>query len=255
MKRIFKLFIAGSGFTLLMMTCTKDKDKVFSTLTSHVDLTESTLAADQASTTLVFSTDGGTTYQNFADIKTGQKFKVQILDRHLGHNLLAADFYSFDWSASDPKPTNATSDSPEFTMSSGDNKILVTVLDAHCSFEGSSWTGDWIGEEGPLSLNGAPAGNGSTDDIPITIDPGTPNGYFMDNFFNDGTGEIIHFTMSTSTTAKDQIITIPEQVAPLSGGITSGTGTYDQCRGLMTIDVKMVFGTDAYTWTYQLARP
>ena len=256
MKRIFKLFIAAIGFTLLVVTCTKDKDKVFATLTSNVDLTGSTLAADQASTALLFSTDGGTTYQNFGDIKAGQKFKVQILDRTLGHNLKANDFYAFDWSASNPKPTDATSDSPEFTMSSGDNKILVTVLDAHCNFEASSWLGDWGGAEGPVSLNGVVVvADGGTDDITIIADSGTPNGFIMDNYFTDGPLELVHFTMSTSTSAKDQIVTIPQQIAPKTGGTVSGSGTYDQCRGVFTIDAKFIDGTDVYTWTYQFSRP
>ena len=248
MKRIFKLFIAGIGFTLLMMTCTKDKDKVFSTLTSHVDLTESTLAADQASTALVFSTDGGTTYQNFANIKAGEKFKVQILDRNLGHNLKANDFYAFDWSASNPKPNDAASDSPEFTMSSGDNKLLVSVLDAHCPFVPSDFTGTWDSEEVPV-----PGGCNcsSTETQHIIQDSANPNKLIMDNFFGDGVGNAtVYMIFSVSTTAKDQTIEVPEQVTE-EGGTATGTGTYDQCRGTFTLHVHY----DQYEWIYIFTRP
>jgi hypothetical protein len=248
MKRIFKLIIAAIGFTLLMVTCTKNKDLVFATFTSRVDLTGSTLVNDQASTALLLSTDGGTTYQNFANITAGQKYMVQILDRNLGHNLKANDFYAFDWSASNPKPTDATSDSPEFTMSSGDNKLLVTVLDAHCAFVPSGFTGTWSSKEVPV-----PGGCNcsSTEPQHIIQDSANPNKLIMDNFFGDGVGNAtVYMIFSVSTTAKDQIITVPEQTTQ-EGMKASGTGTYDQCRGKFTLHVHY----DQYEWIYEFTRP
>ncbi len=238
MKRILQQFVAT--FTLLFFTCKSDEDKLV-TLNSHIDLTGSSIEDDQAHTEMLFSTDGGTTWQSFGTLKAGTKYKVKLNDTNLG--LLTSDVYAFDWSESSPKPSDATSDTPEFTMAT-DNKVFVKVSDKHCPFDPSSWTGDWGGDE-------VGACCGGTDANTITQDSVDPNKFIMDNFWGDHVDAYIIFT--PSTTPYDQVVELPEQITS-ENGTASGIGTYDQCQGTFSINTSYTIGGSTYEWVYNFHR-
>jgi len=229
-------------FTLLISTCTKDDKNAISTFTSHVDLTGSTLAAHQAATVLRFSTNNGVTYDASAVLKVGEKYKVKVFDRTMD-DYITSEYYSFDWSGSNPKPADATSEAPEFTLGA-DNKLSGVVIDKHCAFDPSSWTGAWGGDEVGACCAG-------TDPNTITQDTSNPNKFIMNNFWGDHVNAYIIF--SPSTTAFDQVVTLPEQTTS-EAGVASGSGTYDQCRGTFTIATTYKIGGSTYSWQYNFHR-
>jgi hypothetical protein len=245
MKRILQLFIATVAVTLLMSKCKKDDDVIGSTISTHIDLKGSaSLAPHNNAAMMVFSTNGGTSYNSGLTISNGQAFKAKVMDVTAGSTLSAdGTFLTFDWSASNPQPSNTSADAADFTFSGG-MKISVVVVDQHCDFNSSSWVGTWGGTEvGP--------GVGGTDTNHITVDGSNPNKFTMDNYFGDGVDAF--FILNTSTSALDQTITMPSQ--PTSeGGVAAGTGTYDQCRGTFTINTTYKLGTTTYAWAYNFVK-
>ena len=230
-----------AGFSLLFSTCSKDDPA--RTFTSQVDLRGTSVAADQINTFLLFSTDNGKTFVRAPLLQVGQSFQVKIMDNTAGIPLNAANFFSADWSSSDPAPDNATSDTPQFTFSTT-TKLSAKVVDLHCPFKSASWIGKWGGDEVGACCSG-------TDKNNIRVDASNPNKFIMDNFWGDGVDA--YFLMKTSTTAYDQVVTIPTQTTS-EGGVASGTGTYDQCRGTFTINTTYVIGGDTYNWQYNFHR-
>lgn len=251
-KNIYRSVLTVAFLPLLLAMCSKSSD-IGPVLHTKVDVTGTTIQADQSYTRFLFSTDGGTTWSDAPPfLAVGKKFKAQVLDDNNGLTLTPENFFAVDWSKSDPKPSDASSGTPEFTFADNTN-LSVKVTDLHCAYDGSTWTGDWSSVEEDFTANGTP-GSGSTDVVTVTVDSGTPNGFFMANYFGDGPSEVVSFTLTPSTTAYDQIVTIPEQTVN-SGGVASGFGTYDQCRGLWQVHCKMVFAPDVYKWTYNFVRP
>lgn len=251
-KRIFKLFIATVVFTLLNASCAKNDSPSY-TLTTRADLkSSSVIGTDHGFTVMLFSTDNGITFTQFPILQVGKKCIVKILNNNSGKILKSTDFLSFDWSSSTPKPNDATSDTPEFTVS-GSNNFTAIVDDKHCSFDASAWTGAWKGAEGTVKGTVSGTFNGTTDNVTISVDSATPNGFIMTNFFGDGPGVTIKFTMSQSTTAHDQIVTVPTQTTS-DPGTASGTGTYDQCQGTFNINTTYTAFGETFTWLYKFTR-
>ena len=226
------------GFSIVLGACDRDSESQY-TFTSSVNLLGSSIEKDIQSTQLYFSTDNGKTYGTNPGLKVGQKYIVKVMDNSSSDFLTGKNFFSLDWSASNPKPENASADSATFTLA-GSNSVVAKVVDKHCTFDPKFWTGVWKGDEvGP--------GVGGTDINNFRQDAANPNKLIMDNYFGDGVDAYIIF--QPSTTAYDQTLTMPTQNTS-EGGVASGTGTYDQCRGKYTINTTYVIGGSTYKWAY-----
>ena len=219
--------------------------------TSRVDLSASSIAKDQLNTGLYFSTDNGKTYNPFGQLKVGQQFLVKLWDYNTSSYISSKSFYTVNWSNSSPKPANISGDSAVFTLSSTTN-VWATVEDTHCAFNGASWVGAWTGNEGTVTQVGSGTFNGSNDALTITQDSSNPNKLLIANFFGDGAAVVVYAMFNTSTSWSDQTVTIPQQTTS-EGGVASGSGTYDQCRSTITLNVTYNFGApNNYTWTYMI---
>jgi hypothetical protein len=163
-----------------------------------------------------------------------------------GKILTKGNFYTLDWSLSNPPPNDAASETPEFTLQSP-SAISVKVIDVHCDYTASSWTGVWKGDEVGTCCTGK-------DKNILTQDASNPNKLIMDNFWGDGVNAYIIFSPSTASTSYwNQIVTLPDQTTS-EGGKASGTGTYDQCRGTFTINTTYVLGGKTYNFKYNFHR-
>jgi len=240
---------------LLLATCNKSTDfNPSASFGSGVDLTGSTLKSDQNHTSIYYSTDNGVTFTAYPVLKVGQKFQVKVSDDLLnkGAGLFltnttaddkSAPFYSFDWSASTPAPSNATSDVAEFTYN-GSNKILVKIIDMHCPTDLSKYMGGWNVDEGTTV---------EVDSAGVKIKGPTPGKYlvglsqdthdaakiWMSNVMGQGLNAYMNFTASSNYW--DQKVTMPSQPIGVHGGTIAGTGKYDQCRMQLSLDVVYSF--------------
>ena len=245
-KNRYKTILTVVILPLLLAMCSKSSD-IGPVLRTKVDLAGSTIEKDQAYARIMFSTDGGTTWSAAPpNLSVGTKYLVQALDDNNGLYLTPDNFYSVDWSKSSPKPNDAASGTPEFTFADNNN-LTVSVVDRHCTFDPTSFTGDWSSTEVPV-----PGGCNcsSTEPQHITQDSSNPNKLIMDNYWGDGPAATVYMIFDVSTTAFDQTITIPQQVTA-EGMTASGTGTYDQCRGTITLHAHY----DQYEWIYNFKRP
>ncbi|MBI1768438.1 MAG: hypothetical protein HYR67_08700 [Bacteroidetes bacterium] len=113
----------------------------------------------------------------------------------------------------------------------------------YCAFDPSTWPGTYVSVETP----------GSTEDNVLTRDPDQvnfPNRMHLDNFWGDGVDA--YFDMIPSTNPFDQNIVIPAQTTADPGDLT-GTGTYDQCLGTITLKCKYVAFGGTYNFVYSLS--
>ncbi len=259
-KTKFKFLIA-IGVTLLFATCTKLETISVNTniFGTAVDLSGSTLSADQLTSVVYFSTDNGATFVQYPVLQNGQKFMARVFDTKLkggaglflrntistkADSLTGMPFFTMDWSGSVPAPTSGgTTDTPEFTFN-GANSITTKVTNTYCAFNPSSWTGVWGGDE-------VGACCGGTDKNNITQDSSNPNKFWMDNFWGDHVPAYIIFTPSTNF--HDQVVTLPKQTTA-DPGVASGTGTYDQCSQTFTINTTYVAFGGTYVWQYNFHR-
>jgi len=227
--------------TSLLATCTKsDKNGVFFAAT--IDLKNSSIAADRTQTSLYFSLDDGATFADAQNLQVGQKYRVRVVDAKI--NAAFKPIYEVDWSASNPAPSDPSSQTPEFTMQSSNTLSAIITGEPYCAFIPASWTGAWGGDEVGSCCGG-------TDANTLTQDATDPNKLIMDNFWGDHVDAYILF--SASTPNGDQIVTIPEQTTS-EGGTASGTGTYSQCYGTFTINTTYVLGASTYNWQYNFHR-
>jgi hypothetical protein len=244
MKRKLQLFAAMAVLMMLVaISCTKDSG--FNSFGSSVDVTGSSLAKDQGEVILLFSTDKGATYTPNPTLSIGQGYKAIVIDRVSKAVLNGKNFFTIDWSTSKPAPsTPGISDTASFTFQATNN-IAVTVTDKLCTYTPASWTGKWGGDE-------VGACCGGTDKNNITEDTTDPNKFIMDNFWGDGVDAYIIF--APSTTLATQTLTLPMQTTS-EGGVASGTGTYDQCRGTFTINTTYDLpGVGTFNWQYNFHR-
>lgn len=241
--KIFKLLIIAVVAAFIISSCDED-DGVPYTFTSEVDATGSIFADHQSTTILQFSTDNGVSFSTAPLLKTGQNYKVRVFDTESGEPITSPNF-TFDWSGSDPAPSNLSTDLPEFTLGET-NLVKVKVVNTHCAYDASSWTGDWFGLE-----DGACCGG--TDELTVEADPDTPNRFIISNFWADGPDVKVYIDLTPSTNFFDQIVTMPEQETS-EGGIAVGEGTYDQCAGTMSINTAYEIGGHTYEWVYEFYR-
>lgn len=242
--KIFKILAMALVSAFIISSCEED-DGVPYTYTSEVDASGSIYADEQSKTILQFSTDNGATFSTDPLLKTGQSYKVRLFYTESGEAITSPNF-TFDWSASNPAPDNASSDLPSFTLGET-NLVKVKVVNTHCAYDASSWSGDWHGLE-----HGTCCGE-SIDDNTIEPDPSVPNRFIISNFWNDGEDVKVYVDFTPSTNFFDQIVTMPEQETS-EGGIASGEGTYDQCAGTFSVNSTYQIGGKTYEWEYQFSR-
>jgi len=252
-KRIFSCLVV---LATLIISCKEDDGRIINTFSAQVEATNSSIAplfiptssliSEKYKIIVVFSTDGGATYVDYPILKPGDAYKAKVLYRPAGEDEVELGddaCFKYDWTKSVPAPTGgATGNVADFVMDD-DNALAVTVSD-YSAFNASSWTGAWVGTESGACCSG-------DDSQTLTADPGNPNKITMDNWWADGVDVYMIFNPSTSII--DQTITIPEQTTS-EGGVASGTGTYDQCRGTFVIASKYTIGGSTYTWNYIFAK-
>ena len=241
--KIFKLFAIALASAVIISSCEED-DGVPYTYTSEVDATGSIFADHQSTTILQYSTDNGTTFSAAPLLETGKSYKVRVYDTKAGEPVTSPNF-TFDWSGSDPAADNASSDLPSFTLAKT-NLVKVKVVNTHCAYDASSWTGDWLGlEDGSCC--------GGTDELTVEQDPDTPNRFIISNFWADGPDVKVYIDLTPSTNFFDQTVAMPEQETS-EGGVAVGEGTYDQCAGTMSINTAYTIGGKTYEWVYEFSR-
>ena len=119
-------------------------------------------------------------------------------------------------------------------------QLLTWTMTDYCVYDNSTWGGKtYESVETP----------GSTEDNKLTQDGTNLNKFTMDNWWGDGVDVYIIF--SPSTNPGDQKITIPSQTTS-EAGVASGTGTYNQCRGTISLNCKYVLGGATYIFLYAL---
>lgn len=124
-------------------------------------------------------------------------------------------------------------------------KLVYTVTD-YCSYDAPSWGATFTANEiysngvyGPYNL--AFSRIGST------------NQFSTANFWDSGYSAYMEFTPSTNPST--QKVNFPAQTVGGGGTISAGsTGTYDQCTGVININLTYVEGGSTYTWRYNLVR-
>lgn len=224
-QRILSCLFILAGFAPMIVSCDDDDDKI-KTFSAQVDAGNATIIGPNKYEAIVlYSTDGGATYHEFPIIKPGEAYKAKVI--YEGEDLTADPCYKLDWSASDPAPIGAAnSDVADFVMQR-DTELRVVIVD-YSPYQAGFWTGEWIGTEDGACCAGDDANT-------LRTDPDDPNKIIMDNYWGDHVD--VYMIFKPSTNAGDQIVTIPEQTTS-EGGIASGTGTYDQCRGTFVIHAK-----------------
>lgn len=223
----------------VLISCENDDDKI-NTFNAMVDAANASIGEDMYHAMVVFSTDGGSTYVDNPSVKPGDTYLAKVIYRPAsGTADIAADgCFVFDWTGSDPAPNGDTnSDVAEFVMQSN-SAIKVKVTD-YVPYQ-ANWAGDWIGTEDGLCCGGDDANT-------LTQDPTDPNKFVMDNFWGDHVDAFILFKPSTNWS--DQTVSLPEQTTS-EGGLASGEGNYDQCRGTFQIATTYILDGDTAIFDY-----
>ncbi|MFM9840602.1 MAG: hypothetical protein ACKVOQ_20205 [Cyclobacteriaceae bacterium] len=119
-------------------------------------------------------------------------------------------------------------------------QILNYAMTDYCSYDPDSWAGKtYKSVESP----------GSTEDNKMRKDPTVANRFIIDNWWGDGVDVYMDFKVSSNPAT--QTIVIPKQTTS-EGGEASGTGTYSQCVGTISLTCKYVLGGATYEFTYKL---
>jgi len=249
LTRTYKTYFYTAIMVLALLISCDDNDDEIKHYSAQVNADDATLKTDKYKLITVFSTDNGTTFVDYPNVKKGQTYQIKVVHRtddgdvdvepsELGFHL--------DWSSSNPKPDGATNGQiAEFTMQES-NDIVVVIASHVCDYTATDWSGDWGAEE-------VGTGVGGTDDNTLTQDDTDPNKFTMNNFFGDGVDAYITFTPSPSK-YWDQVVTLPKQTTS-EGGVASGTGYYDSCLGTFYINTTYVIGGKTITWAYNFSRP
>ena len=238
-QRILSCLLITIG--AVITSCDDDDDKV-KTFSAQVDATNASIGEDRYHALVLFSTDGGTTYVEYPQLKPGDSYKAKVVyaDNEIGSD----DCYVFDWAGSQPAPSGATNDDVADFVMEKNSAIKVTVSD-YKPYSQATWTGAWIGTEDGACCAG-------DDSNGITQDPANPNKFTMDNFWGDHVDAF--FIMAPSTNWFDQTVEMPEQETS-EGGIASGSGTYDQCRNTFTLATTYILDGDTLVFDYNFHRP
>ncbi|MEJ0029460.1 MAG: hypothetical protein WDO15_03435 [Bacteroidota bacterium] len=251
-KRIFGCLVVLATF---IISCKEDDGRIVNTFSAQAEATNTSISLitpptggslvnEKYKVIMMYSLDGGNTWVDYPLLKPGDSYKAKVVYRPPSGTVdLSTDAcYHFDWSTSVPAPTSTSGDVADFVMQN-DNAIAAIVSD-YTAYSAGTWTGAWIGTENGACCSG-------DDPQTMTADPADPNKITMDNWWADGVDVTIMFTPSTGTA--DQTISIPTQTTS-ENGVASGTGTYDQCRGVFTLAAKYVIGGKTYTWSYEFAK-
>lgn len=125
-------------------------------------------------------------------------------------------------------------------------KLVYTVTD-YCSYVASSWAGAYTVNEiysntvyGPYTLN-------------FTQDGTNPNRFNTTNFWDSG--YTAYMVFSPSVNPSTQTVTFPAQTVGGGGTIDPGsTGTYDQCTGILNINLVYKEGAASYPFRYNMKK-
>jgi|GEM_PF-2466721 hypothetical protein len=135
---------------------------------------------------------------------------------------------------------------------------LNWAMTAYCPYVASTWGGAWIGDE----IGSGVGGNDHNNFVAAGTDTWT-----MDNFFGDGPPvyATIKFNVSSDpSTATVAYVNDPGKTyqttqdcgfgsSCLTGQI-SGSGTYNQCTGVFTLNTTYVIGGGTFKWIYNFHR-
>jgi hypothetical protein len=277
-KRIINFLMVLVGCGAITGSCKKEDSGVPFTYTSQVVVgsngsldnkpaNPNTTNQDKYSIVLMFSTDDGASYTEYPKVSPGQKYKVKLHQGVFDQDLITDidkkiyspnNAFDFDWSGSKPKPNGSATDNvAEFTLG-GNNFTHVNVTDHHCDTNLTEFAdgSGWDGEEGTVVKNVSGTKSniaGSSDISKFTVDPSNANRLWISNFFGDGAAVQAYLDFTTSTSYVDQIVTIPQQTTS-EGGSLVGSGTYDQCRQKLVLNVAYSFGSTTYSWTYNFTK-
>jgi hypothetical protein len=243
-QRIFNCLVILLAFAPVV-SCNDDDEEV-KTFSAVADISETSIADEKYNMVVVYSTDGGNTFVDYPVVKMGETYQAMVVHRTADGDIsmISGRCFAFDWSASDPQPTDAHRDKAEFVLGNN-NALSVRIVDTdYGPFDPTLWTGHWIGDEDGDCCS-------SSDENNIRRDSSDPNKFIMDNFWGDHVDAYIVFQPSTNP--NDQIVTLPEQTTS-EGGVAKGTGTYDQCAGTFTLATSYTIGGDTYEFDYHFHR-
>jgi hypothetical protein len=125
-------------------------------------------------------------------------------------------------------------------------KLVYTVTD-YCSYDANSWAGAYEANEvysnsvyGPYTLNFAQDGVNK-------------NRFTTTNFWDSGYTAYMEFTASTNPST--QTVVFPAQTVGGGGSIDAGSkGTYDQCTGVLNINLVYKEGGASYPFRYSMKK-
>lgn len=125
-------------------------------------------------------------------------------------------------------------------------KLVYAVTD-YCSYAASFWAGTFDSNEIDASGVYGPYNN------VLTQDPSNPNKFTMDNFYDTGVSAYIILTPSTNPST--QLASFPAQQVTATRSILAGsTGTYDQCLGILNINLEYKIGSNVAPFRYNLKK-
>jgi len=239
-KKILGCLVVLATF---IISCKEDDGRIVNTFSAQVEATNSSIAplfiptssliSEKYKIIVVFSTDGGATYVDYPVLKPGDAYKAKVIYRAAaGEQELGDDAcFRYDWTNSVPAPTGATTGNVADFVMEDNNALSVTVTD-YSAYNASTWTGSWVGYESGRD------GGGHETNI-LTADPGDANKVFMDNVW--GNHDAAYMVFQPSTNIIDQLVVVPDQTTS-DGNTISGTGSYDQCR--QTVHLDLVYMAD-----------
>jgi len=125
-------------------------------------------------------------------------------------------------------------------------KLVYTVTD-YCSYVAASWAGAYTANEiysnsvyGPYTIN-------------FSQDGTNPNRFNTTNFWDSG--YTAYMVFSPSTNPSTQTVTFPAQTVGGGGTIDPGsTGTYDQCTGILNVNLVYKEGAASYPFRYNMKK-
>jgi hypothetical protein len=105
---------------------------------------------------------------------------------------------------------------------------LTWAMTDYCSYDPNSWAGSYKATENRSTVYGPYA-------VTLTKDPAVANKFWLTNFWDcQDNGYYLVFDVSSNPST--QVVSFPEQTT--STGKVSGSGTYNQCLGTLSINVK-----------------
>ena len=238
--KILRSITTMTALAFIFTFCSKDDDAGVQRFSGHVDVGTSSLVNEKYHVALLFSSDGGTTWTEYPKVKPGQQYKVKaaIRDGSEFIDLVSADFYEFDWSASLPAPKSGANEQIATFDMKDVNEIVVKVSDMVCAYSASSCAGSFSALEDYGAAHYGPY------TVSFVQNANNPNRFDFDNFYDSGYDAYIEFDPTTGT------VKFPDGQSPGGKAITKSSGTFDQCRGILTINLNY----DGGDWIYHFTK-